>query len=262
MDFKEFFESQLQEWPLAAKNVSDLRIVRKKAFTAGDLKGYVQYNPDRAVSTLAKVDKQNISERKCFLCSQNRPEQQRAIEILDGWQLLVNPYPILPYHFTIAGVDHIPQKLQLETGKKLASLLPDMVVFFNAEGAGASAPDHIHFQAVPRNEMPLINLLNETPENEWENLNLPFKIQYRKEDLKNLEGPSNVYFWVKDSKMYVVAVPRKSHRPSAFFKEGSQRRAFSPGGIDMAGVLVTPFEEDFEAVTDEEIRQIYSEVGY
>ncbi|MCH5239859.1 MAG: DUF4922 domain-containing protein [Muribaculaceae bacterium] len=256
-DIKNFHDHQVQEWPLAHKNYLDLFSVRKKQFKVNDLEGWVQYNPGRALSTLAKVDRKSIQERRCFLCEENRPPEQHRLELNEDFSLLVNPYPILPYHFTIPSVRHEMQQFSYATGCRLAKELPGMVVFYNDDGAGASAPDHLHYQAVPLENIPLIKLYEENKE-----LELPFKIL----DERNLDfrSPVNGYFWTTEESDDVnfICIPRKKHRPDVFFKEGPLRRAVSPGALDMAGIIVIPYHEDFEAITNEDIKEIYGEVGY
>lgn len=256
---KDFFESQLLEWDLASKNVEALKKVKRKPFKIGDLYGYVQFNPARAVSTLANVEKQAIDSRPCFLCQLNRPEKQQSLEILPGWDLLVNPFPILPYHFTIVNRIHTRQKLLIETGKKLAEKLPGMVVFFNDEGAGASAPDHIHFQAVPLEELPLINILSD----ERNDISLPYKIIKDIEVPLYSDYPVNAYFWkTSENVIRNIIIPRKTHRPKEFYLDMPHRRAVSPGAIDMAGVIVTPIEVDFNSINLWDIKNIYSQVAF
>lgn len=259
-EIKEFFEQELKIWDLARKNCEALKNVKRKQFKVGDLKGYVQFNPARAVSTLAKLDKNSIKERQCFLCKKNRPKEQRGLEILNGWELLVNPFPILHYHFTIVKDDHVPQNLLIETGKKLASLLKGFVVFFNDDGAGASAPDHMHFQAVPLNELPLIQFVLEKGLVDSKE-KLPYKILSEEKEIEKCEQPQNVFFWTEEDRIQVIGIPRKMHRPKEFFMVPPNRRAFSPGAIDMAGVLVTPYEEDFNSISEEDIKNIYCQVG-
>ena len=262
IDIQNFFRSQLKNWPLAEENFSNLLKTKKKGFKVGALEGLVQFNPARAVSTLARVDKTGINKRKCFLCKENRYEEQESIEIIEGWELLVNPFPILPFHFTIASERHQPQELNLTLGKTLAEKLPGMVVFYNDEGAGASAPDHSHFQAVPLYELPLINLINNNPYIPYDRLNLPYEIYSDKEKKDENNYPVNAFFWIdKKGKGKVVIIPRKSHRPDLFFLDPPYRRAVSPGAIDMAGIIVTPFKEDFERIDDSDIKKIYSQVG-
>lgn len=257
---REFFESEIKKWDLARENYIALGKVLKKPFRAGELRGYVQYNPARSVSTLAKVDKLSLEKRPCFLCASNRPDIQKSKEILPGYELLINPFPILPYHFTIASKDHTPQILDISTGKKLAELLPGMVVFFNSEGAGASAPDHLHYQCVPLGQLPLINLINEKKDKGETELILPFKI-IEADSYTEKGKPLNAFFWKYGDENRSIIIPRKAHRPKEYFLDSPARRAVSPGAIDMAGVIVTPIKEDFEAIDEKDIMNIYQQVA-
>ena len=262
-EIKDYFEVQLKNWDLARNNVDALNNVKRKPFVINDFKGYVQYNSARAVSTLAKTDKNSILERKCFLCSSNRPKEQKGIEIIQDWDLLVNPFPILPYHFTIVNKHHIVQKFDPEVGFALADKCDDMVVFYNDDGAGASAPDHMHFQAAPITEVPLISSIEENKKKKLETLDLPFRISENPNDNILLTNPINAFFWKsKDGEIHFLGIPRKAHRPNYYYKETPLRRAVSPGALDMAGVLVTPYEEDFNNISDDEIKDIYSQVGF
>lgn len=257
-----FFDCQLRDWPLAAANYKALDRIEKKAFRAGDLEGRVEFNPARAVSSLAKLDATAIKERPCFLCRCNRPPEQKSLPMLEEkFELLVNPYPILPFHFTIASLRHEPQKLYPEYGEALARHLPGMIVFFNGDGAGASAPDHLHFQAVAKGSLPLIELMEKS-----EHPDLPFKVFQG--NCYNTERAVNAFFWLSEDSAGValpevksLIIPRTKHRPNVFFQQPPARRAVSPGAIDMAGVIVSPVKEDFDAITPEEIEKIYREVG-
>lgn len=264
MKIKEFFDSQLAEWPLALENYKAVQNAERKEITVGDLSGSVLLIPSRSRSTLAKLTPGELLESNCFLCNSNRPFQQNSFEIIPGWDLLVNPYPILPFHFTIASKSHIPQSPDMEMGLQLADILDDMVVFFNGAGAGASAPHHKHFQAVGKHELPLISLIDGISDDKVHDLNLPFSIIMDKEEIKNLKETANIFYWKnkETGKLCALAIPRKSHRPSHFFEAPPKRRAFSPGAIDMAGVLVTPYKEDFDAVTSDDIREIYEQVAF
>lgn len=248
--------------------------MKQKAFTLDDLHGYVQWNPCRKGSTVAKVDSDSIANRRCFLCKENRPPNQKAKELVEGWELLENPFPVFNPHFTIVKKSHNPQIFELGIATQWVKHLPGMTVFYNDPGAGASAPDHAHYQAVKTSELPLINFLDSRwPEDDISSLsplsnslNLPFKIitgTVTPDLVFNYESPFNAYIWesVTGSIRYLV-IPRKAHRPALYFKELPHRRAFSPGAIDMAGVLITPFGEDFNAVSNEEIRLIYRDVAY
>lgn len=259
---KDFFDIQLNNWNIAKENFEKLKMVRTKSFRTGVLEGKVQFNPARSISTLAKVDSDSIKKRACFLCRDQRPKEQIIYPILPGWDLLINPFPILPYHFTIASNKHIPQSLDIDIAMHLASELSDMVVFYNDPGAGASAPDHIHYQAVRIEDLPLIKLVDGNY-NRLNDLKLPFRIFKDKDEVDKYyrDFPLNAYFWNKEEEVRHIYIPRKAHRPAMYYKELPERRGFSPGAIDMAGILVTPFEEDFKKITSEEIETIYREVG-
>lgn len=262
-DLRNFFDTQLKNWELARYNYSRLRDVRQKLFNLGSFKGVVQYNPARAVSTMAKVDKASVAARKCFLCEEHRAPQQESIEILAGWDLLVNPYPILPFHFTIAGKNHTPQKLLIDTGLKLAESMSGMVVFYNSDGAGASAPDHIHFQAVEKENLPLISLLEDVAQGLKEEKDMPFHIMRASSEIKEFNGPVNAYFYVsRDGESCFAAIPRRCHRPEEYYKPVPYRRTVSPGALDMAGIIVVPVEEDFLAINNEDIHNIYRQVAF
>ena len=261
-EWKSFFDSQIESLDLAKLNVTALDSIITKPFKSEDLHGLIQFNPSRAISSLAKLDAATISIRKCFLCEDNRPHQQKSYEILPGWDLLVNPYPILKYHFTISCRKHVPQSLDINTGCELAKQLEGLVVFFHADGAGASAPDHLHYQAVPIESLPLIKLLDEDRTNETA-LELPFRIMRKKDELEASNSPLNVYFWVNQNKQIkILAIPRKNHRPNEYFLNPPERIAVSPGAIDMAGVIVVPIEEDYHKINDEIMAGIYNQVSF
>lgn len=151
-ELQSLLKRQLAGWPEAARRYRDLREVQTKEITIGGMPVRVQYNPARAVSTLARTDAASIAARSCFLCRGNRPQQQVALpfEGCDGrrYEILVNPFPIFPEHFTIPAVDHVPQRIagRFPDMLRLAEAFPDMTVFYNGPESGASAPDHFHFQ--------------------------------------------------------------------------------------------------------------------
>lgn len=151
-ELQSLLKRQLAGWPEAARRYRDLREVQTKEITIGGMPVRVQYNPARAVSTLARTDAASIAARPCFLCRGNRPQQQEALpfEGCDGrrYEILVNPFPIFPEHFTVPAVDHVPQRIagRFPDMLRIAEAFPDMTVFYNGPESGASAPDHFHFQ--------------------------------------------------------------------------------------------------------------------
>ncbi len=179
-EVEQFFEQELEEWPTARKRYDDLKAqVQQRVLvlnspneapgestssttTTSDVTLTAQWNPSRIVSTGAKIDKASIEARPCFLCDENRPKEQHALMIEHHYQVLVNPYPILPQHFTIPTRRHKPQSIweHFGTMRHLAWTMPNHIIFYNGPQCGASCPDHMHLQAGSRGLVPI--------ERDWE----------------------------------------------------------------------------------------------
>ena len=289
-----FFNRQLEKWDDARKRYQDLRNVKTRELVVGTSTMKVQWNPARIVSTGAKIDKQTLAKRPCFLCEQNRPKEQVKKSIDGQYELLVNPYPILPIHFTIPSVKHEPQLIRNSYSEihKLLTEYPSMMVFYNGPKCGASAPDHAHFQAgtsgvlplqmawqrLSRNLKPILNLNDEEGISLIEEYPCPAllihsKSEYSDEQLfirlyEALPLPEgepepmlNIVSWRHDADYYSVVFPRKKHRPDCYFAEGCNQFIISPGALDMAGFIVTPRKEDFERITPEVALGILNEVS-
>lgn len=288
-----FIEHQLSQWTLAADNFKKLRETRRKKIPLGSLEASVQCNPARIISTGAKVDKSTIASRRCFLCSTNRPQQQISLSISDNWEMLLNPYPILPVHFTIAHKIHQPQgSIPLEMAE-MAEKTPGLVFFFNGAKAGASAPDHLHAQAVMAEELPLIRLVErQHPDSMsgWlssESFKIPIPFHFMSAvitpDVNGLSSLAkvngafgidadtgkidhdllNAFFWIdKSGLLRCVIIPRKKHRPSCYYGGDDDKFLISPGAIDMAGIMIAPRPEDFERLDSSKMNEIYSEVAF
>lgn len=158
---EKFVGDQLSVWPLAAANFRALKNVETRSLTVGGLEVRLQHNPARIRSSAAKVDKASLQARKCFLCAENRPQEQRHLEF-EGrkerkYDVLINPYPIFPNHLVIARNIHTPQSIwhRMTDMTDLARHHPSFTIFYNGPKCGASAPDHFHFQACPHGLMPL-----------------------------------------------------------------------------------------------------------
>jgi len=154
----ELLHEQVSNWELARTNFAGLKTVRTKSFDFGDFEVKVQFNPARIVSSGAKVDAKTIAERKCFLCTENRPAAQNSVDAGD-YLVLVNPFPIFPEHFTIPRKEHVEQQIKpyFSDMLELAKALDDYLIFYNGPRCGASAPDHMHFQAGTKDFLPLVN---------------------------------------------------------------------------------------------------------
>jgi len=292
-DILSFIETQLSVWTLAKQNYDALAKVERRNIEIGNLECGIQWNPARIRSTGAKIDKDSIRSRKCFLCRDNRPKEQLIYDIASGWEMLVNPFPILPVHLTIASTSHIPQSRVPEDIVTIAETLPGMAVFFNGARAGASAPDHLHLQAVLKDELPLLRLAEKLHDSKKSgimtsaqtDLDLPFFFisgivtpdsegmkclragfaycGLFDEDISERRELVNVFFWIDDSvRLRYVVIPRKTHRPECFYSTDSSYRMVSPGCIDMTGLIITPREEDFRTLSEKEIRKIYSDVAF
>lgn len=291
-DINRFVEVQLEEWDEARNNFFALSKVARRQIPLGDLRAIVQHNPARILSTGAKIDRRSIADRPCFLCSSNRPAEQITVEWPEGWHLLVNPYPILPVHFTIASTRHEPQeKIPLDMAV-MAEHAPDLVFFFNGAHAGASAPDHLHVQAVLKTELPLIALAEANHDSgkggfmssEEFGLNLPFHfisgvISPDSKGMRTLAklpdafgidsqgnvdtGLVNTFFWIgTEGLLRIIIVPRKAHRPSCYSTDKPDGFVISPGAIDMSGLMVAPLEKDYIRLDEQKMKVIYAETAY
>lgn len=284
------YAAQFAAWPEAKANYDKLFSTRRKQIQLGLLPVIVQCNPGRVRSTAADVSAEKVAERPCFLCAKNRPKEQLAGQSIPDYEILINPYPILPVHFTIASKEHTPQQAMPLEMVDLVNLSPVLAAFYNGAHAGASAPDHLHFQAVRRDELPLLSLVEKlhaagsgyvrtsgelgdfpmgflsvviTPDMEGMTLLalLP-KLGGVTDDAEKLPGLVNTFMWKDDSGMLrALVIPRRRHRPYCYFAEGDGRMMVSPGALDMAGLIVCPREEDFERITADDIRTIYAQTG-
>lgn len=237
----------MKAWPEAAQRIRDLseKVERREVGPY-----IVQWNPARAVSTLAKVDKTSLEKRPCFLCRENRPAMQEGISILDGrWEVLINPFPILERHLTIVSTQHTPQRLtrkDFEDMMEISRMLTGYVVFYNGARCGASAPDHKHLQAGRAEALPPHPYADS--EKVWEEIAaLPIP-----------EGREEADFNLLMLNGRALLIPRSQHRPQCYH-DGTC--LVSPGALDMAGLIITPREEDFRALTEEKICSILSECG-
>ena len=285
----DFIEAQLNEWPEVKERYLALGKAERRRFKLGNLEGAFQWNPARVVSTAAKTDAASIAARPCFLCSTNRPEKQMAIKLGDKWEMLLNPFPIFPVHFTIVSTKHEPQDTPPLEMAAIAESFPELAIFFNGASGGASAPDHLHMQAVLKSELPLLRIAEENHalnmpgimRSDMWGLDLPFVFlsavitddeEGGRDYLKMLaltggdsegkphKGLRNVFCWRDPSGLIrMIVVPRRCHRPS-IYGDGEGQMLVAPGAIDMAGVVILPREQDFRKIDDDILREIYEDV--
>ena len=281
---------QLNEWPLAQTNYQALSAVCVKELHVGGIAYKVQYNPARITSSGAKTDAQSIQARKCFLCASNRPTEQRGIPFKEHYEVLVNPYPIFPKHLTIPDTTHTEQCIEgrIHDMLELAQQLPDFTIFYNGPQCGASAPDHMHFQAGSRGFMPIetdwkerkgekvvqqgdatLWRMDDAPRNTLviesaciDDAERLFNIIYQ--NLPTLpadeEPMMNLLAMYDEGEWILFILLRRKHRPSCYTAQGNERLLCSPASVDLGGVLILPIAEDFEKITDEMAENIVSEV--
>jgi ATP adenylyltransferase/5',5'''-P-1,P-4-tetraphosphate phosphorylase II len=293
---KALFKHQVENWEMASNGYKQLNSVETKEFEFKNFVIRVQFNPRRIVSSSAKVDKKSIEARKCFLCYKNLPPEQKGIPYFRDYIILVNPFPIFPEHFTVPKIDHVPQYIEsnLQGMLKLSKDIgKNYVVFYNGPKCGASAPDHMHYQAGLKGFMPLDdelkNLTLLKPELLFEDRNstvFSVKNYLRKffyiesDDIKKvttlfkklysvlelapsfeIEPMMNLISYFDDQKWKLIIFPRLKHRPDYYFREGDNSLLLSPASVDFGGVFITPREEDFNKISREIIEDIFRQVS-
>ena len=293
--FREFLLDQNHTWKLSADNYLGLDKVEERVFPFDGFNVKVQFNPERIRSSAAKVDKDSIAARKCFLCYENRPDVQKSLELDRNFILLVNPFPIFQTHFTIPSNQHIGQLLisSLEAMFDIARTMEGYTLFYNGPESGASAPDHLHFQAGENGFMPV--------ESEFESLKnsagsllfkddhlsiwafesylrkmISFEIVSKADGLRSLyqlyarfriietgkiEPMFNLLCYFKEGKWILHFFPRKMHRPTQFFAQDESQLLISPASVDFGGVFITPRREDFDKITASDIADIFDQVS-
>lgn len=285
-----FIKEQIAEWPEAAGNFAALNDVKVKEIAMPGLNIKVQFNPARIVSSSAKVDAASLKARKCFLCAENRPDVQRGIEWGDRYTILINPFPIFPRHLTIPDRSHTDQLIagRVADMMRLAADLDGYTVFYNGPRCGASAPDHMHFQAGNSDFLTLGDALEDadlqTIATEGESTlalakGLPLNVFVIDTDAPEVganlfdrlynaipvpegekEPMMNILCYATAQGVRLVVIPRKRHRPSFYGTEGDDCMLISPASVDMGGVFITPRPEDFNRIDATIITRIFDEL--
>lgn len=283
---------QIAVWPQAAGNFSALANVKVKDLDVDGMHFKVQFNPARIVSSSAKVDAKSLKERKCFLCAANRPEVQTGLPWgeNDRYIVLINPFPIFPRHLTIPDNAHVDQ-LIVDRAKDMMDLAKDLdgyTVFYNGPKCGASAPDHMHFQAGNSDFLTIGEALEDaelkTVATDGEATlalvdTLPLKVfvidaadhEAGQRLFKRLydaipvpdgerEPMMNILCFSTPAGERMVVIPRKRHRPSFYGTEGDDTMLLSPASVDMGGVFITPLEKDFNRLDADMLRRVLDEL--
>ena len=281
-------------WPLlrdayAAQDSAQIREISANGFSVK-----LQFNPRRIISSAAAGEPASISRRPCFLCVENLPEAQKGILYRQTYLILCNPAPIFSQHYVVSNRRHIPQSIEknmdafLLLAKDFGSGLS---VFYNGPRCGASAPDHLHFHVVPSDMMPIEKEIREDRNKilirrlegasiltlmslsrpiiivEGKELRsvetaLRMAVTAMQETLPASDEPMMNLLCAYDGKQWrVLIIPRRKHRPEAYYREGDEQILISPGMVDMGGLIITPVEKDFNAIDAEQIENIFKEVS-
>ena len=288
--------SQKINWRQLSEGYKSLDDIKVKSIQFDGYVIKVQYNPKRLVSSSAKVDTKSIKERRCFLCKENLPEEQKGILFDNEYIILCNPFPIFPEHFTISYHQHIPQRIKNSFGSLLSltkALSKRYIVFYNGPECGASAPDHLHFQAATKNFMPIdseFNLLKsrygrilfENNDLILSSINDGLRIIISFESKKSrilkkvfdnfysissavsksqIEPMMNILTSYEDEFGWrILAFLREKHRPSFYFSEGETNFLWSPAAVDLGGICIIPLEKDFNKASKDLIRKGFNEI--
>ena len=293
--FRDFLEQQNQSWELSATNYRGLDQVEEKEFLFDGFRIKVQFNPERIRSSSAKVDQDSIAARKCFLCTENRPVEQKSLAVGNDFLLLVNPFPIFRTHFTIPSFYHTDQRILPSLGAMfdISQKMEGYTLFYNGPECGASAPDHLHFQAGENGFMPveeefetmkiqentllldskhlkiwafdqyIRKMISFVTDSRAEGIRAIEKIYSRFRELQpeKPEPMINMLCYFKDQMWHIHLFPRKLHRPAQYFKQGFEQLLISPASVDFGGVFITPRREDFDKITAGDISDIFAQVS-
>ena len=299
-NLSKFIQDQLSVWPLAAANFRALKSMQVRTVTVGTLEAKLQFNPSRITSSTARIDKEFLEKRPCFLCVEHRPPEQFHLKF-EGrkgrrYNIQVNPYPIFPRHLVIARDKHVPQAIwhHLPDMLDFAFTYRDYTVYYNGPMAGASAPDHLHFQAVPRNVLPLETAVDGFLDNPGAPLSSVrdatlyhfrrftrgvycikaattkslAKLFYQFLDCcpvldEGGEPRFNLYAWFNPAcdEYRIMVVLRTRLRSHHYYTDGPDHLTIGPGAAEMAGVFVAPCEEDFHKATESQLEEMLAEVS-
>jgi hypothetical protein len=278
------FKQQRATWPKFRDGEATLDAIRTKSFSLENHRIVVQANPGRVISSGAKVDPASVAKRPCFLCPDTLPPLERGISFGD-YIILPNPYPILKYHLTIPHRNHLPQRIEGRVEDLCAltkAISPEMFVIYNGPRCGASAPDHMHFQACGNENIPLFEQLpiagdkdQVVPISIWGRNMLVCSFREAGQAEKSIrsiiialkeilgekdEPMMNMVSLYRNDRYIITIFPRAKHRSACYFAGPSRRILISPAAMEMAGIIVVANLEHFDRVDETVVRSIYQEV--
>ncbi len=275
-EIEELLERQVRKWPQFAKGIEGLARAKTWPVRIDWFDVFIRHIPHRVASTTASVDRESVAKRPCFLCAANLPAEEEGLQF-DDFTIYCNPLPIVEHHLTIVHREHGLQQIENRFGNMLdlAAGLPGYFVIYNGPECGASAPDHMHFQAGSRGLFPIekdtASLTGVTVPNYGRNV---FILRGRdrsalinrmdrviellaKTTGKRPEPLVNIAVLHERGEWVTYLFPRKKHRPAVFY---TGELTVSPASIDLCGIFVVPLAQDFERITGEAIAAIFREV--
>jgi hypothetical protein len=276
-EIEELYNRQLRTWPQLAKGVAALKQAKTPAVQIDWFTVFIRHIPHRMASTTASVDRKSVARRPCFLCAGNLPAEEEGVQFDEDFTIYCNPFPIVDRHLTIAHNNHGLQRIANQFGKMLdlAAALPRYLVIYNGPECGASAPDHMHFQAGSRGLLPIerdtAGLTGIAVPNYGRNVFL-FRGRDRsvlidrvertidllaKTTDKRAEPLVNIAVFQEKGEWVTYLFPRGKHRPEVFH---TGELTVSPASIDLCGIFVVPLAQDFERITGDAIAAIFREV--
>jgi len=293
---KALYDQQKRIWARLRRGHEDMRKAQIRRIELENQWVLCLHSPHRIESVSARVDVHSIANRPCFLCPQNLYDQEKGLPYGDDYAILCNVSPIFDFHLVITHRDHVPQQIEghLDDALRLVQdLSPQFVLIYNGPRCGASAPDHLHFQAFPRGNLPLEDqiwgdhpsqipgivtgregILMAAPHG-FSRRFLTFDSDHRGalsfwfhrtlETLAKTTGMTgepmiNLVMAYHEGQWRMILFPRERHRPRCYHNRGDRQLLISPGAIDMAGVFVIPRENDYHRIDARILRGIYEEV--
>jgi hypothetical protein len=277
LEVEDLFKRQLQAWPQLSKGVKGLARATTRPVRIDWCDIFIRHIPHRMASTTAVVDRESVAKRPCFLCAANLPPEEEGLRFDENFTIYCNPFPIVDRHLTIAHREHGSQRIADQFGNMLdlAAALAGYFVVYNGPECGASAPDHMHFQAGSRVLFPIEHdtaaLTGVTVPNYARNVFLLagrdrsalINRMDRAIDLlanttgKRPEPLVNIAAFHERGEWVTYLFPRGKHRPEVF---RTGELMVSPASIDLCGIFVVPRAQDFERITGEAIAAIFREV--
>ena len=293
------FARELALGERASVHYAALEKVEHRPMPVDGLDAVLFFNPGRVASVMAQVDEESLRRRPCFLCPDGIGPEQLTLDWAapsgNDWWIRINPFPIFDRHFTISIARHTRQQIDgcYADMLALAQQIPEFLIFYNGPMCGASAPDHMHFQAIPAGNLPMERMvrrgegirllgkrdgvvvsrveryagsafvLSSTDLSAQEHLFYQLVSLGEIQTDREWEPRMNLLTWYGPGGWTTVVFFRAESRPDCFFSEDpAQRILISPGAVEMAGVAIVASRDSFERLDAPRLGEIIREVSF